>query len=150
MNINHTPLLASVSELQRNYRSLLSRLKKVGQPIFILRKNKLQAVLVDPAKFTELAKKAQAYEEKSAQEAIQVYQTEKKAKKLTKLTKWKSCLLMKIKTVHYSSRFKTHQLSGKFKGYWSFSIDYRLRILFEFINQETIGFIDIDTHSIYR
>ncbi|OGV90454.1 hypothetical protein A2783_05835 [Microgenomates group bacterium RIFCSPHIGHO2_01_FULL_45_11] len=87
MNINHTPLLASVSELQRNYRSLLSRLKKVGQPIFVLRKNKLQAVLVDPAKFTELAKKAQAYEEKSAQEAIQVYQTEKKAKKLTKLTK---------------------------------------------------------------
>ena len=87
---------------------------------------------------------------------------------------------MKIKTVYYSShfkkslkkfkskhplikrqiksfldnpfhpRFKTHQLSGKFKGYWSFSIDYRLRILFEFINQETIGFIDIDTHSIYR
>lgn len=87
---------------------------------------------------------------------------------------------MKIEVVYYSSRFKkslqkyrslktkivkkinlflenpfhkslkTHKLSGKLTTYWSFSVDYHLRILFEFIEQNTVGFIDIGTHEIYK
>ena len=87
---------------------------------------------------------------------------------------------MRIKTVYYSSQFKksikkhkssrkqiekranqflidpfnpilkTHKLTGKLNSYWSFSIDYHVRILFEFIDEETVGFIDIGTHEIYK
>jgi len=87
---------------------------------------------------------------------------------------------MKIKNVYYSSQFKksvkkyrqqrkqienkikkflenpfdkslkTHKLTGKLSSYWSFSINYHLRILFEFIDSKTVGFIDIGTHEIYK
>jgi len=87
---------------------------------------------------------------------------------------------MKIKNVYYSSQFKksvkkyrqqrkqienkikkflenpfdkslkTHKLTGKLSSYWSFSINYHLRILFEFIDSKTAGFIDIGTHEIYK
>lgn len=87
---------------------------------------------------------------------------------------------MAIKKVYYSSRFKkslkkyqsqqkqiekkinkflddsfnpalkTHKLIGALQQYWSFSVTYHLRILFEFIDEETVGFIDIGTHEIYK
>lgn len=87
---------------------------------------------------------------------------------------------MKIKTIYYSSQFKksikrykflryqiekkislfiedpfkpilkTHKLSGKLNTYWSFSVNYHVRILFEFIDNETVGLIDIGTHEIYK
>jgi len=87
---------------------------------------------------------------------------------------------MKIRIVYYSSQFKksvkkyrqyrkqieiritqflnepldkslkTHKLTGKLSSYWSFSINYHLRILFEFIDSQTVGFIDIGTHEIYK
>jgi addiction module RelE/StbE family toxin len=50
----------------------------------------------------------------------------------------------------YDSRLKTHKLSGELAGYWSFSVSYNLRILFEFINDNEVGFIDIGTHGIYE
>lgn len=87
---------------------------------------------------------------------------------------------MKIKTIYYSSQFeksikkyrqnqkqiekkialfledpfekslKTHKLRGKLSSYWSFSINYHLRVLFEFIDHQTVGFVDIGTHEIYQ
>ncbi len=45
---------------------------------------------------------------------------------------------------------RTHKLSGKLESYWSFSINYEMRILFEFIDKETVGFVDFGTHEIYR
>ena len=45
---------------------------------------------------------------------------------------------------------KTHKLTGKLKQYWSFSVDFHIRILFEFIDKETVGFIDMGTHEIYK
>lgn len=50
----------------------------------------------------------------------------------------------------FDPQLKTHKLSGNLQGYWSFSITYHIRIMFEFIDEETIGFIDIGTHQIYR
>jgi mRNA-degrading endonuclease YafQ of YafQ-DinJ toxin-antitoxin module len=49
----------------------------------------------------------------------------------------------------FDSRLKTHKLKGKLKKYWSFSIDYSHRILFEFQEDGEVGFIDVGTHSIY-
>lgn len=45
---------------------------------------------------------------------------------------------------------KTHKLSGKLSGYWSFSVDYQIRILFEFLPEKSVGLIDIGTHGIYK
>lgn len=44
---------------------------------------------------------------------------------------------------------KTHVLTGKLKGFYSFSIKYHWRILFIFEKDGSITFIDIGTHSIY-
>lgn len=87
---------------------------------------------------------------------------------------------MRINTVYYSSQFKrsikkyrgqrkliekkiekfledpfdkslkTHKLTGKLASYWSFSINYHLGILFEFTDRQTVGFVDIGTHEIYK
>ena len=46
----------------------------------------------------------------------------------------------------------THRLHGKLKKQWSFSVDQRYRILFEFLDKkkQKAVFLDIGTHSIYR
>ena len=50
----------------------------------------------------------------------------------------------------FEPSLKTHKLSGKFGNYWSFSIDYQIRVLFEFIDEEIVGFINMGTHEIYK
>ena len=50
----------------------------------------------------------------------------------------------------YDPRLKTHKLSGELEGYYSFSINFSLRVLFEFIDERTAGFIDLGTHEVYK
>lgn len=52
----------------------------------------------------------------------------------------------------FDPRLDTHRLHGKLKKQWSFSVDQRYRILFEFLdkNKQEVVFLDIGTHSIYR
>jgi addiction module RelE/StbE family toxin len=50
----------------------------------------------------------------------------------------------------YSATLKTHKLTGKLKDYWAFSISYSLRIMFRFAGEETVEFIDIGGHEIYK
>ena len=50
----------------------------------------------------------------------------------------------------FDKRLKTHKLKGRFENYWSFSINYSYRILFEFSDKDEVGFIDVGTHSIYE
>ena len=45
---------------------------------------------------------------------------------------------------------KTHRLKGKYEKFYSFSLTYSYRILFEFISDERVGFVNIGTHAIYR
>jgi len=47
-------------------------------------------------------------------------------------------------------QLKTHKLSGRFKHYWAFSIDYRYRIIFEFYSKNVIRFHLVGDHSIYK
>jgi addiction module RelE/StbE family toxin len=42
---------------------------------------------------------------------------------------------------------KTHKLSGKLKDYWSFSVEYDLRIIFYFSDKEKVVLTDIGTHK---
>ena len=49
----------------------------------------------------------------------------------------------------HDARLKTHKLTGKLKEYWSFSIDYRWRVIFEFVSAHRALFHSIGDHSIY-
>lgn len=46
----------------------------------------------------------------------------------------------------FEASLKTHKLSGKLKNYWSFSVEYDLRVIFYFADESEIVFIDIGTH----
>jgi addiction module RelE/StbE family toxin len=48
---------------------------------------------------------------------------------------------------HFS--LKTHKLSGKMSGYYAFSINYKYRVIFRYIDKNFILFLDIGTHDIY-
>lgn len=50
----------------------------------------------------------------------------------------------------FGPALKTHKLSGKLKDFYSFSINYQYRIIFEFKNNEEIWFHSVGTHEIYR
>ena len=50
---------------------------------------------------------------------------------------------------HYSV-LKTHKLHGQEKDVWSFSVIHAYRIKFIFIDAQSVLFLDIGTHDIYR
>ena len=50
----------------------------------------------------------------------------------------------------FDRRLKTHKLSGQFEGFWSFSVDYRHRIIFELKSESSVIFHIIGDHSIYK
>jgi addiction module RelE/StbE family toxin len=47
----------------------------------------------------------------------------------------------------FDSRLKTHKLTGHLKELWSFSVDYDMRIIFYFMTNEKVVFVDIGTHD---
>lgn len=49
----------------------------------------------------------------------------------------------------FDQRLDTHKLHGKLKKLWSFSVDEKNRILFEWVGSDTI-FLDIGDHKLYR
>jgi len=49
----------------------------------------------------------------------------------------------------FDTRLKTHKLHGKLKDLWSFSIDERYRVLFEFDGDDVI-FLDVGDHDMYK
>ena len=59
----------------------------------------------------------------------------------------KTILLFGNNPFHPSLRL--HQLEGKFKGYWSISIDLRYRIIFRFLENGDALFHSVGTHAIY-
>lgn len=58
--------------------------------------------------------------------------------------------LLAFKNNPFDPKLKTHKLKGNLRNYWSFSISYSDRILFRFLDNETVFFIDIGNHDIYK
>jgi len=50
----------------------------------------------------------------------------------------------------FDSQLKTHKLKGSLKGFFSFSITQKYRIIFEIIDPNTIWFHSVGGHSIYK
>lgn len=44
----------------------------------------------------------------------------------------------------------THKLNGVLEGYFSFSVDFQTRIVFEYGKSGTVHFLKIGSHDIYR
>lgn len=74
--------LVSVSDLQRDYASLIEKIKKMAKPLFLLRRNQPEAVLISVPVYEELAEKSRLYEEQLALEAIAEFEKDRKAGKL--------------------------------------------------------------------
>ncbi|OHA20318.1 MAG: hypothetical protein A2836_03000 [Candidatus Taylorbacteria bacterium RIFCSPHIGHO2_01_FULL_45_63] len=49
----------------------------------------------------------------------------------------------------FDSRLKTHKLHGDLEGFHAFWIDYHNRIMFAFVNEQTVEFYSIGDHDIY-
>ncbi len=49
----------------------------------------------------------------------------------------------------FDSRLKTHKLSGKLKGLWSFMVEHDLRVVFYFTNDKPkkAVLVDLGTHD---
>ena len=45
---------------------------------------------------------------------------------------------------------KTHKLSGKLKQFYSFSVNYKYRIIFEYINKKNIVLLVVGDHNMYK
>jgi addiction module RelE/StbE family toxin len=50
----------------------------------------------------------------------------------------------------FDSRLRTHQLKGGLKGFLSFSINSKYRIIFELRGPQTVWFHSVGDHSIYQ
>jgi len=50
----------------------------------------------------------------------------------------------------FSAKLETHKLHDKYSRFWAFSITNTHRIMFEFLRDGAVAFVDIDTHNIYR
>ncbi len=50
----------------------------------------------------------------------------------------------------FDHKLRTHKLKGKKPALWSFSVTSSHRVLFQFIDNETVLFMEIGDHSIYK
>ena len=50
----------------------------------------------------------------------------------------------------FDPRLETHKLSGKWQGYWAFSISQSHRVMFLFMENGQVGFVNAGDHSIYK
>jgi len=49
----------------------------------------------------------------------------------------------------FDAKLDTHKLHGRLKEFWSFGIDNKFRIIFEFTGKNIIWFHAVRAHSIY-
>lgn len=50
----------------------------------------------------------------------------------------------------FDPRLDAHKLTGRMKDRWSFSINYSDRIVFRFVDHESVLFMDVGDHDIYK
>lgn len=79
------PQTASVQEMQRNYRKLLDKVKSSKNPLFILRNNVPEVVVIDVASWGKIAEKLVEKEYRESRKAIATFQNERKERTLKTL-----------------------------------------------------------------
>jgi PHD/YefM family antitoxin component YafN of YafNO toxin-antitoxin module len=92
-NMTTLPATASVQDMQRNYRKLLDKVKATKEPLFVLRNNVAEAVIVDVVSWHKIAAKLAKKEENELEYSVKIYEKEKRQGKL-KVLKGKLSELM--------------------------------------------------------
>jgi addiction module RelE/StbE family toxin len=85
---------------------------------------------------------------------VRIYYSTKFAKEYKKLPNKIKIVAEKKELIFrqnlFDSRLRTHRLTGKLKNFWSFSINYKHRIIFEIVDEKIIWFHSVGTHRIYQ
>ena len=83
---------------------------------------------------------------------MKIYSSKKFKRSLKKLPpELQKLALKKLQIFHqnpFEAQLKTHKLPER--NIWSFSVNYKNRVLFEFIKNDQVLLINIGDHSIYR
>lgn len=80
------PKTVSARDIQRNYRKIFDRAKRLKKPVIVVTNNTPDVAIIDVKELEKLYTKAQQAELTQALEAIKTYKREKRADKLTKLS----------------------------------------------------------------
>lgn len=80
------PKTVSARDIQRNYRKIFDRAKRLKKPIVVLTNNTPDVVIMDVKELEKLYSKAQQAELRQALQAIKTYKSEKRAGKLKTLS----------------------------------------------------------------
>ena len=54
-----------------------------------------------------------------------------------------------LKDIKNHQLLKVHKLHGRLRGYYAFSIDFRNRIVFEYISEVEVALLAVGDHTIY-
>ena len=74
------------------------------------------------------------------------YKKKIKVRKETDDLFWDTVKLFTSDPFHPS--LKTHKLSGKLRGLWSYTVEYNLRVVFSFVDGSSKAiFVDLGTHD---
>jgi plasmid maintenance system killer protein len=48
------------------------------------------------------------------------------------------------------SSLKVHKLNGPLKGSYSFSVNYKIRIIFQYVSKKEVVLLTVGDHKIYK
>lgn len=85
--MNTVPMIASVADLQRNYRTLIDTLKRKKEPMIIVNKGEPDVVIVDPQAYDFQIRRLQELEEEYLLKVGEEAMTEYKSGRTVKLLK---------------------------------------------------------------
>ena len=85
---------------------------------------------------------------------MQIAYSSKFSREYKKLPKEIKLLAEKRETIFRKNPFEpilaTHKLHGRLKDFWSFSIGFKYRIIFEFAEKNTVHFHSVGDHDVYQ
>ncbi len=55
-----------------------------------------------------------------------------------------------FKNISNHKTLKVHKLHGRLRNRYSFSVNYRYRIVFEYMNKKTVALLSVGSHDIYK
>lgn len=55
-----------------------------------------------------------------------------------------------FKEVDNHQRLEVHKLKGRLKKFYGFSVDYKNRIVFEYISENEVALLAVGDHEIYK
>jgi mRNA-degrading endonuclease YafQ of YafQ-DinJ toxin-antitoxin module len=55
-----------------------------------------------------------------------------------------------FKDIKKHNQLKVHKLDGRLQGCYSFSVNYRIRIVFQYETRKKVSFLAVGSHKVYE